>query len=88
VLFYVASLDSDAGQTVSARRSKPAYQQGYLLYLRGTTLVAQPFDEKRLEIYGSAFTLAEACSPSQHHSREEFWRMDRAGTNEAASSLV
>src|SRR6266403_1326858 len=60
---YVASLDSETGKLLVQGGARPAYQQGYLLYLRGTTLVAQPFDEKRLEIIGSAFTLAEAVQP-------------------------
>jgi eukaryotic-like serine/threonine-protein kinase len=56
---YVASLDSNTTKLLVQAATSPAYQQGYLLYLRGTTLIAQPFDEKRLEIIGSASTLAE-----------------------------
>jgi len=79
----VASLDSDAGKLLVQGGASPAYQQGYLLYLRGTTLVAQPFDEKRLEIIGSAFTLAEAVqsfSASQSGGVLAYWT--GAGTNE------
>jgi eukaryotic-like serine/threonine-protein kinase len=56
---YVASLDSDSGKLLVESGESPAYQQGRLLYLRGSTLVAQPFDEKRLAVVGSASTLAE-----------------------------
>jgi hypothetical protein len=56
---YVASLDSDSGKLLVERGESPAYQHGRLLYLRGSTLVAQPFDEKRLVVVGSASSLAE-----------------------------
>ena len=80
---YVASLDSETGKLLVQGGARPAYQQGYLLYLRGTTLVAQPFDEKRLEIIGSAFTLAEAVqsfSVSQSGGVLAYWT--GAGANE------
>jgi len=56
---YVTSLDSDHGKLLVESGENPTYQHGRLLYLRGRTLVAQPFDEKRLAVVGSAFTLAE-----------------------------
>ena len=56
---YVASLDSDSGKLLIESGQSPVYQQGRLLYLRGSTLVAQPFDEKRLVVAGSASTIAE-----------------------------
>ena len=56
---YAASLDSNTTKLLVQAATSPAYQQGYLLYLRGTTLIAQPFDEKRLEIVGSASALAD-----------------------------
>jgi serine/threonine protein kinase/Tol biopolymer transport system component len=80
---YVASLDSETGKLLVQGGARPAYQQGYLLYLRGTTLVAQPFDEKRLEIIESAFTLAEAVqsfSVSQSGGVLAYWT--GAGANE------
>jgi serine/threonine protein kinase len=56
---YVASLDSDSGKLLIESGQSPVYQQGRLIYLRGSTLVAQPFDEKRLVVAGSASTIAE-----------------------------
>ena len=56
---YVASLNSDSGKLLIESGHSPVYQQGRLLYLRGGTLVAQPFDEKRLVVTGSASTIAE-----------------------------
>jgi eukaryotic-like serine/threonine-protein kinase len=35
------------------------YTQGHLLFLRGTTLMAQPFDARRLVLTGDAFPIAE-----------------------------
>ena len=56
---YVASLESDSGKLLVESGESAVYQQGRLLYLRGSTLVAQPFDEKRLAVVGPASTLAE-----------------------------
>jgi serine/threonine protein kinase/Tol biopolymer transport system component len=73
---YVASLESDSGKLLVESGESPAYQHGRLLYLRGTTLVAQPFDEKRLAIVGSASTLAEqvfSFSASQDGGVLAYW---------------
>lgn len=56
---YVASLDSDTGKLLVESGASPAYQQGRLLYLRGSALIAQPFDEKQLAVRGPATTIAE-----------------------------
>jgi len=56
---YISSLDSDTSKLLVQGGTSPAYQQGYLFYLLGTTLIAQPFDEKRLAIAGDAAALAE-----------------------------
>ena len=73
---YVASLDSDNGNLLVESGKSPAYQQGRLLYLRGSTLVAQPFDEKRLAVVGSASPLAEqvySFSASQDGAVLAYW---------------
>src|SRR6202171_5556765 len=73
---YVSSLDSDTSKLLVHGGSSPAYQQGYLLYLLGTTLIAQPFDEKRLEDCGDASALAERVqffSPSQTGAVLAYW---------------
>jgi dipeptidyl aminopeptidase/acylaminoacyl peptidase len=73
---YVASLDSDSGRLLVESGESPAYQHGRLLYLRGTTLVAQPFDERRLAVVGSASMLAEqvySFSASQDGGVLAYW---------------
>jgi eukaryotic-like serine/threonine-protein kinase len=73
---YVASLDSDSGKLLVESGGRPAYQQGRLLYLRGSTLVAQPFDEKRLAVVGPASTVAEqvySFSASQDGAVLSYW---------------
>jgi eukaryotic-like serine/threonine-protein kinase len=73
---YVASLDSNSGKLLVESGASPAYQQGRLLYLRGSTLVAQPFDEKRFEAAGPASTLAEqvhSFSASQSGAVLAYW---------------
>ncbi len=73
---YVASLDSNATKLLVQAATSPAYQQGYLLYLRETNLIAQPFDEKRLEIVGDAYALAEqvqSFSASQTGGVLAYW---------------
>jgi hypothetical protein len=48
------SLDSPEIQTLTDADSEAIYAQGRLLFLRGSTLVAQPFDAKTLELTGEA----------------------------------
>jgi Tol biopolymer transport system component len=50
-------LDTQAGATYVASGSG-----GYLLFLRGTSLMAQPFDARRLELSGSAVQLSDQVS--------------------------
>jgi Tol biopolymer transport system component len=57
----VGSLDEPGkpGKVVAQVHSNAAYAQGHLLYLRDGTLMAQPFDVKRLETTGEAVPVAE-----------------------------
>ena len=63
---YLASLDSKEAHRLLPLRSKAVYQNGNLLYVRNRTLVAQPFDAKKLKIEGDPVPLAHslAYSPS------------------------
>ena len=73
---YVASLNSDRGKLLVESGTSPVYQQGRLLYLRGSTLVAQPFDEARLAVIGPASTVAEqvqSFSASQTGAVLAYW---------------
>jgi serine/threonine protein kinase/Tol biopolymer transport system component len=57
---YVGSLDSKDTKLVLKAHSSPLYApQGYLLFNRVGTLLAQPFDADRLELKGDAIPIAE-----------------------------
>jgi hypothetical protein len=57
---YVASLDSSERKLLfNADSQDVLYTQGHLLFLRENTLMAQPFDEHRLEVTGDAVPIAE-----------------------------
>jgi len=57
---YLGSLDSaERKLLLNADASNSVYTEGHLLFLRETTLMAQPFDLRRLALSGSAFPLAE-----------------------------
>jgi serine/threonine protein kinase len=55
----VGSLDSSESRPVLENQLNAIYSEGYLLYVRDTTLMAQPFDVKRLITTGEAVPLAE-----------------------------
>ena len=56
---YVRSLDSDESRLLVEAFSSPAYSAPYLLYVRGETLLAHPFDPMRLELSGEPFPVVE-----------------------------
>jgi Tol biopolymer transport system component/tRNA A-37 threonylcarbamoyl transferase component Bud32 len=57
---YVTSLDSAERKLLLNADSRDIiYSQGHLLFLRETTLMAQPFDADSLELTGEAFPIAE-----------------------------
>jgi Tol biopolymer transport system component len=58
---FVGSLDSTAGVRVmdDIVSTNVVYSQGHLLFLRETTLMAQPFDPDRLVLSGEPFPVAE-----------------------------
>src|SRR6266852_3721570 len=54
------TMDSRSSATVVAEaNSNAVYSQGYVLFLRETTLMAQPFDATRLVTTGDAVSVAE-----------------------------
>jgi Tol biopolymer transport system component len=56
---YVGSLDSgERVHLIRGNASLPAYGDGYLLYVSGTTLMAHVFDADRLELSGDATPVA------------------------------
>src|ERR1700730_6249082 len=56
---YVASLDGKLNRPLMHSFAKAEYASGYLLYLHGTTLMAQPFNADKLEFTGGATANAE-----------------------------
>jgi len=57
---YVGSLGSSESKLLLILDSTRAvYTQGHLLFVRGTTLMAQPFDMRHLALTGEAFPIAE-----------------------------
>jgi Tol biopolymer transport system component len=56
---YGASLSGEKPRQILEAGSNVQYSEGYLLYLRETVLVAQPFDPKSLKLSGSATPVAE-----------------------------
>jgi Tol biopolymer transport system component/tRNA A-37 threonylcarbamoyl transferase component Bud32 len=56
---YVGSLDSSETKQLLQSEFKAAYAGGHLLFVRGTTLMAQPFDTARLELTGHASPVAD-----------------------------
>ncbi len=57
---YVASLDSTERKLLfNSDSNNVVYTPGHLIFLRETTLMAQPFDGRRLVLTGDAFPIAE-----------------------------
>jgi serine/threonine protein kinase len=56
---YLADLGSKESKLLFHARSNAVYTPGYILFVRDRTLMAQPFDERRLEIRGQPFPIAE-----------------------------
>ena len=70
---YLGSLDGKEGKFLFPADSDALYTPpGYLLFLKGTTLVAQPFDTRRLELTGEAFPLAEHVSNPLNYRLGQF----------------
>src|SRR5207244_8345819 len=59
VTLQIGALDSEEVKTVGPSNSNGVYSSGYLLYLRESTLLAQPFDATRLATTGQPVPLAE-----------------------------
>jgi Tol biopolymer transport system component len=55
----VGSLDGSPHKVLLRAQTNAAYASGYLLYLRDTTLMAQPFDPDRLAFSGEAVPIVE-----------------------------
>jgi serine/threonine protein kinase/Tol biopolymer transport system component len=56
---YIASLDGKLNRPLLHSFARAEYASGYLLYLRDTTLMAQPFDPDKLEFTGGVTAIEE-----------------------------
>ena len=56
---YVGTLGSLQPKVLTKSETMAVYASGYLLFLRGQTLMAQPFNPRRVEIVGDATPVAE-----------------------------
>ena len=88
---YVASLDSKIRKKLlTVENGAPAIYAapGFIVFLRGTTLMARPFDAERLEFTGDARTLAEgvASAPSASDNGTLLYR--RQGPRESNRQLL
>jgi Tol biopolymer transport system component len=74
---FLASLDPKPDREGGDRRiladaSYATYFNGYLLFVRETTLMAQPVDPKTMEFKGDLFPVAEQVSPGGNPSDERY----------------
>ena len=66
---YVGTLGSLQARVLTRSETMAVYASGYLLFMRGLTLVAQPFNAQRAEITGDAIPVAAhvAIDPNSNH---------------------
>ncbi|MEO8726121.1 MAG: protein kinase [Acidobacteriaceae bacterium] len=58
---FVASLDGKENRPLLRNLSNAIYASGYLLFVRGNTLMAQPFDPDSLRLKGEATALTDSA---------------------------
>jgi len=69
----IGSLDSEDSRDLMGAVTNAVYAPpGYLLFVRGRSLLAQPFDAKHLRLTGEPVALAEALVESAGNHRFEF----------------
>jgi eukaryotic-like serine/threonine-protein kinase len=70
---YVGSLDSEETKRLLSAESHVAYTSlGYLLFIRDSTLMAQPFDADRLQLIGEPFPVADQVTNFVHGLKGSF----------------
>jgi len=77
----VGSLDEPgkSGKKVAQASSNAIYANGYLLYVRDTTLIAQPFDLRSLQTAGEGMLLAEGIPSYVQPSRHAVFSVSNGG---------
>ncbi len=73
---YVGSLDSEERTPLLASESRAIYADGYLLFMRQGTLLAQSFDAARLRIIGESFPVAENVGADANPRRRGLFGID------------
>jgi len=68
----VGSLDSKESKFLFHAHAGAIYASGHILFLRQNTLMAQPFDAKRLELTGDAFPIADPVMEETTNLRSLF----------------
>jgi dipeptidyl aminopeptidase/acylaminoacyl peptidase len=91
---YLASLDSKNRTLLLHARSNVSFASGYLLYVLDKTLLAQPFDAKRLKLTGDPIPLEESILYDPGYFRSAFSVSDdgvlvyATGSRESKAPLV
>ena len=71
-LIRVASLDGKVNKILVPASSNAVFASGYILYVRGTTLVAHLFDEGSLEVKGEPTTIVDGVTYDRSTNRGMF----------------
>jgi eukaryotic-like serine/threonine-protein kinase len=95
-LLHALSVDGKADRPVGTVTGGPAIYvaPGYLLFVRGTVLMAQAFDSKRLELHGGPVPVADHIGATANGTLGAFSVSSngvlafRPGTNQSDSQLV
>jgi serine/threonine protein kinase len=69
---YVGLLGSLQAKAILKGTTMATYASGYLLFMRDTKLLAQPFDVRRLEVTGEPVSVAEAVTLNDLSARPVF----------------
>ena len=75
-VIYVASLDSKDRRPLLVARSNVVFASGYLIYVLEKTLLAQPFDAKRLRLTGDPVPLGDSVLYDPDYFRAAFSASD------------
>ncbi|HEY6065316.1 MAG TPA: protein kinase [Thermoanaerobaculia bacterium] len=75
-VIYLASLDSKDRKALLVARSNVAFASGHLIYVLEKTLLAQPFDAKRLRLTGDPVPLGDSVLYDPDYFRAAFSASD------------
>ena len=90
----LGSLDSKESKLLFHAHAGAQYVSGHILFLRLSTLMAQPFNAKRLELTGDAFPIADPVQEYELSLRSVFSASQNGllayqeGTNSASRELI